>query len=775
MNIYENCCKCFVQAIYYELIIPGRCKKHLYCKNCYKDIPRCDSEKSIECPDCRQFFFPAASEYSNICSHCNNTREINAKICLCHQMCNECILNLAGKKIRSCYWCLFQWENTCCNCFWYIPFNVLACPWHIHHRYCEGCLLINKKVCKICIKDEIQPGNKQCTICHKKDNSYIKNECKKHFICKICFIVLLDPDYSNFYDKIIRCKDCDIAIYHKKSKSFCALCLNKEKKLLKILACPKNHNFCKKCFANKKDKAKFFSCQYCYNYFYPKNEDRLCLLCTNSRESCIETICDRHNICSLCFNYIFISNPKLYADSIYCKQCSQSIKLKLKKTPKTFKVSKHKINSINPLEVNQIMKSEYSCIFCNAIYRKSIDKCNIHHVCPKCSKSKIDIIRNLNCPQCSKATIPSCNSCKTKYNNHDFIYENLACIYSHNYCKNCLIIPEKYALHDICKYCLIMYENASLEKCLLCKAQMNINYKGYLCENHSLCKKCFEILNNDNKFVYASVFPCQTCGDNLKILNFSFVHNDFKNNIENIEENKKLPLGIENAKKTRNLSDFDQSEPEKPLDINSKIDLDRNSSQTDSNLLNEKSKLSSNLSISIETKEDESENVEKSSSLTQSYKNLAYLLNASIKKLITSEIANSSATNETTKNLECCCNDAHYNIECGHSLCPLCLENKFKKNYEKFIENIRIRNLKVLNEEAMGINCHKEDCYCKLTIPFSVFYESAKKVALSFSIDEKFVKHYELYFEGIRYKFESFNCCGYITGYLFERKCMWCN
>lgn len=770
MNTYENCSLCAISLPYYQLIIPGRCKSHLYCNECYNKIPRSDLKNLIKCLDCKHFFSPSILEDFNYCSHCNNIKDINAEICQGHRMCNECILKPAEKKIKSCYYCLYQWENTCCSCFWFIPTEILACPWHVYHRYCQNCLLENKTNCKKCIINEIRLDTKHCFICNKNDQTFLKAQCKDHSICKRCFTVLLIPNYLNLYRQIYKCKNCINYINKKKSKSFCALCLKNKKKLFKNLACPSGHEFCKSCFANKKNEAEFFSCRYCIEYFFPKNDDAYCLLCTKFRNNYISTSCDMHNICTLCFDYILKNHPKEYIKSFSCKTCSQSLKKQLKTILKKNYIHKRSSTTKLLFENTSKIESEHSCSLCNAQYHMLIPSCSSHNICPKCYKNKTDQIINLNCHQCSEAIKLSCNNCKKKIKNEDFIYENLACIYSHLYCKNCFILPEKYTNENSCKLCLKIYENTSLDKCLLCKNSTE-NCEKCLCENHSICKKCFKILNNENKFVYASVFPCWACGDSLKSINFSYYPNNLNARTENIEEEKKLPLNIEII----NLSEICLSEPEKPLSVCPNSDLIETPLKTDKNPFNNKLFLSHFSSMSTECKVEESESTERKNSLTQSSKNIAYLLSTSIKKLIISGIANLSATNEIAKKSECCCNDLHYNLECGHSLCPLCLENSFKKKYQKFIENIKFRNLKELNEEVGGINCHKEDCYCKLAVPFSVFYECAKEVALSLNIDEKFVKHYELFFEGIRYKFESFNCCGYITGYLFERKCMWCN
>lgn len=748
----EICSACRRKKSIYDLRIPGSCLEHVFCTTCYDSQSKYEFIEISNCFDCKDFFKPDPLNSIDCCSYCLGSKPFFKNICQSHRICEICISSPCDQKIKSCYNCLEQWENTCCNCFKYLKSGILSYPRHMVHKYCSDCINQDFIACQECSKVNTMPSQILCFVCKETSNIFYQNNCTQHCFCVNCLIILQDLRYSEIYPEFYKCDVCIKSIQKIFYQDYCSLCLSNIN-LFKIFTCPKKHNFCEDCLTRKKNISPYLRCNYCIEYFNPVYENFYCIICSKSRKNHKLLACEKHYACDYCLSNIPLGKLDLYLRVLRCGNCSKSIEqlFKNKHLNLKFVLSYHKNDS---------------CMICDKNF--SISKsCSDHKICIKCYSKRLKIIYNQNCLQCLDLMNLLCYSCFEIKEDEALLYLNLSCSQLHRYCINCFLYYKVSIFSKSCRFCLQMYEFINSQTCIFCKKDIKIGLR-YTCAYHYMCDKCAGFLNDDNKLLYSSVLNCKECKDSINNTKFPKKAND----IENIEE-VKIPLN----------------------EMNKRANIDDTKNQkTESNLINEQSLQNKNLilygnsSISNTACNDPSypkeilnlhddskiiDDIDKKLFLKESARNLSFLLAEKSKK--TDELSPDSIIPiDAHQKYECCCREQEYKLECGHSLCSFCLEECFKKSYKIFIENIINRRLDILNSESGGINCFDPECYCKMLIPFSLFYDVAKEVVLFYRLEDKFVQHYELYFEGIRYKFESFQCCGYITGYIYDRNCMWC-
>ncbi|OMJ84198.1 hypothetical protein SteCoe_14753 [Stentor coeruleus] len=753
----ELCSSCKRKKSIYELKIPGDCLEHVFCIMCYDSQSKYKFIEISTCINCNDFFKPHSLSRNYNCTYCFESSNLLENICQSHRICKMCVSKPCNKKIKSCYNCLEQWENTCCNCFKYLKSRVLYCPKNMAHRLCSDCFNQDFIACQECLNRNI-PLQKSCFVCQNTFNIFYKSKCKQHTFCVNCLSILLDIRYSELYLSFYHCGSCIKSIQNLYYEDYCSLCLGKSN-LFKIFPCPNNHHFCEVCLTRKKDIIPDLRCIHCIEYFNPPYKLPYCILCSKPRKNHKTLICNHHYACYYCLKNISSKNIDLYLKLLRCRDCAKSIE----------QIFKNK-----DLNLIRILSSQENncCVVCND--EISIMKnCLNHKICIKCYAKRSQGIQNLNCPQCSEIICLLCCGCYKINENKVLLYLNLSCNQSHKYCENCFTNYKISALSEKCEFCLKMYEFKSNKDCIFCKKIIKNNLR-YTCEFHCMCEKCSSFLNDDNKTIYSSVLNCKECKNAIN-------HTLFPKKVYSCEESNEIIEEIKipiNELGVKNVSDIENQKTETSL-------------TNEKNLRNQNFIPYKNNDISNATYNNQSchreiidykdcknivadYNINISLSLTQSTRNMNYFLAEKGKKYDEDSMGNSVNPIDTRQKYKCCCREQIYKMECGHSLCSFCLEECFKKSYQTFIEHIINRRLDTLNSEIGGINCFYPECYSKMLFPFSLYYEIAKKVAQLYRIEEAFIKHYELYFEGIKYKFENFQCCGYITGYIYERNCMWC-
>ncbi|OMJ66231.1 hypothetical protein SteCoe_37002 [Stentor coeruleus] len=759
----EKCSSCGCTKSIYELKIPGSCLDHIFCVVCYESQSIHEFINSINCTKCDEFFRLSQSSSMDICSYCLGSQDLIENICQSHKICKSCISMPCDNKIKLCYYCSIQFENTCCNYFKFSNSGVLLFPRHMAHKYCRDCFNKDFKECHEC-SDRFIKASKSCFICKETTNIFYENECVEHNFCVNCLNILIDKRYSELYSAFYSCDICIKSIQKLYYQNYCSLCLSNDN-LFKIFSCPQKHYYCEICLTTKKDIIPYLRCNYCIEYFSPNIEFSHCILCLKSRKNHRLLACNEHYVCDYCFNFLLSKNVDLYLKLIRCAYCVKSIEQLLKDKNFNFK----------SIAGSQKSDQEYAnCMICDDM--DGITKhCSEHKVCIKCCARNPQFIKDINCSQCFDLMNSLCCGCHEINENTTLLYLNLCCSQLHRYCKNCFNAYKTLERSESCELCLKMYDFNSSQDCIFCKKYIKDNLR-YTCESHCICEKCAKFLSDDNKTIYSSVLYCEKCKNAINNSFFPKKNYSCEKTNKSIEE-MKIPL---NELKIINTFDDTKNQKTESSLQNEQIPRNKNfilykNTDISNAAYNDQSYPKEILDLYNDSKNTVVDcNIEKEISLSQSARNLNYFFTEKNRMYDEVSTGSSIISIDTRQNYKCCCREQVYKLECGHSLCLFCLEECFKKSYQTFIENIINRRLDILNNKRCGINCFASECYCKMLIPFSFFYDIAKEVAYFNRLDLSFVQHYELYFEGFRYKFESFECCSYITGYIYERNCMWC-
>lgn len=114
-------------------------------------------------------------------------------------------------------------------------------------------------------------------------------------------------------------------------------------------------------------------------------------------------------------------------------------------------------------------------------------------------------------------------------------------------------------------------------------------------------------------------------------------------------------------------------------------------------------------------------------------------------------------------------------LKCNHCFSLDQLKSKFERDFLELIQKINANDILFLNSRNYGLHCLINNCSIKFCFSFDLVQDIALNVARNYGINEKFVFHYKLLFEGIKMKFTNCQKCGFCTGYFeFNNYCLWC-
>ena len=122
-----------------------------------------------------------------------------------------------------------------------------------------------------------------------------------------------------------------------------------------------------------------------------------------------------------------------------------------------------------------------------------------------------------------------------------------------------------------------------------------------------------------------------------------------------------------------------------------------------------------------------------------------------------------------------CCGLACEVMQCNHPKCSNCISMKFYATYKNFIQQLRNKNLKWLNEQKHGIGCnHVAGCYNSLCIPFEEVNQVALLVLKDEMLDEGLADYFALVFEEIPDTFSICKKCGCVKICFTVNYCYFC-
>lgn len=724
--------------------IIGCLNNHKCCFNCLKSN---ENVQHIACRDCRVYFKLRLQRKSNCCIFCYyNSKSVFKIMCSRHYICSYCsdliysIPLVKQQKLINCQECLnlssisegyetaiSNYKTMCQECKKIPPINI-------------GCKSHN--ICKICLKFKMN------NILKNIGNCYICNEFNAKG-CRVCFALTDKPRSLNCSYKHIYCLYC--------------ITLNKpnfakeDEGCVECSAIVINDEFMK----NKR-------CMQCRVLMNPSSDCNYhsicidCLLHTNENiikkiTNCIECMeCQKYN-CFNCRKYntdlLFLIGCK--AKHVYCETCFRSLK-------KSCNIKKCE-DCLRDYLKNEMISIRSWCSRCNSVENSPI-VCNTHSYCLKCYPNVEYNVLN-GCTICLQLFHKYCINCLSEFNSRPKLFFP-ACEKNHFYCEKCfdhLNISKSIR----CRSCN-QKEKKFTNACDLCFRREG---KSKLCRSHLYCEVCIENLNKLKRSSFIILLVCSLCRTSFENKREnSTLDKDFCNKKQNnFLLNQAPPGGILNADELfyeqeylvgpinkGNHTDFNYSSPGyTPLKSNTDLimfpiteDLSINkfiyNQNTGGGFLN---KLTA-------------ENYP----MTKSNVDGTHQVSSKIKRKVKCKM----------------CNEAHYRLKCNHAHCLKCFKNAFFIKFDLFIKSLIIKNDEALKTKDYSISCLEPNCNNKYCLPFDLFYSVAKEFVDPYYPDypettQKFLYHYEGFFEGINYTFGPCNRCNIFVGKAKNQLCLWCN
>lgn len=756
-------CKDFFEEI--NLLYPGQCQKHKFCKNCF-DENSIKLNPRLNCLDCMNFYNPISiSENDPKCYYCKTTRAFNGT-CKSHRMCQNCLKFPCNEMIKSCYQCFRTWEKMCRICMKLVEEMLISCPSHLEHSYCQDCFrnqARNKNYYE-CIRCKIMSKKAtmlQCYFC-KTNKNLLKFPSSEHNLCTQCvylngfFISESSVGLKNFYLPEIKVL---LLTLH------CQLCFAQVEGIphMQILTCPYNHVICKACSISLPLSPSLISCQYCYNFFSTSKVES-CLFCKHKKIDSISLNCSNHNICRSCLLFIQEHDLSIYINFKACKACSYSLKNLFTPIAITFFNENHLVNNFN----------KGLCSICNTHADVPIE-CLEQKFCLNCIKYKYAEALNINfCESFSRILASACKRC---FRITEFKIYNPACDLGHFYCEKCFFEFKNDKTFHQCQKCYWLYKKKNQLQCIFCS---KLNSEGLqICTKHYICGKCAHFITYKTKSLYASIIKCKSCKlselfnhreEEISSKIYTSHEETKKNPYEDHKSNHIQYLGHEENFKICSsmmpVEYFYKSSLGKYPGSQPLFDILKNSNYAGQNYYD------SSYTLPSENKKNNrirsTKDVIKSQALESQYE-------GHVEALIPMDEFKPALKNKNKGKIKCC--DEYWKkMACGHARCLICLSKKFKEDFEEFISCMLNKELEKLNNQILGIRCFKKYCCNSMCFPFMSFAHVAEEILQSRNIDKVLSQKYAMYFEGIKYQFIFCPGCKYITGYhKLDEKCIWCN
>lgn len=749
----SKCSECKAKFEEPKLITPGYCQDHKFCQSCY-DEASININFTSNCIDCQNFYYPSPKDEINFaCTYCYSPNPIET-ICKSHKLCKNCLVYPCKESIKSCYNCFKSFKKMCIACLKISEKDLIACPCHLEHRYCQTCFIRqakNKKFeeCKICQKFAKKAKDEICYLC--KGLKELQIFSCSHAFCSQCIYLIEKSIPEELLLGIEKCI-CLSKLKTKMQEVHCQLCFeNKKKSYVQILTCPYKHVICQNCSRDPPFTADLISCEHCSVYF-SESKHKTCLYCKKNKLKSIDTGCSEHTICRSCLYFIQKQNFRLY---FRCQTCSTYM-TKLFKNG--YAATSNETTLYNNLKVAICKLCNISALCCN--------KCPNHFICKSCFNFRHADIENMQCESCKKLLHHACKGCFEIIENKFF---NPACEFEHFYCKTCFLNFKDKKFVNKCQQCTLLYKKKQAQNCAFCGNWQEGGIK--ICNIHILCDRCSRFINNKTQEIFSEIVRCRSCKSSELFF-------------PEIEESRRgfIHFSSSEDKDTKNESDGD------------KVSISRNTVNPRSgrntgyfrsilnytiipiinHLQNEKSHNFMNIKNTYPA-EKQHACIEKPQEKPKDQE-IQTILQVEHQESIQC-ICSLKRKSKNKKSNKILCSENYWKpMSCGHAQCIPCLSAKFENDFEDFITKIINRDLESLNNQIIGIRCFNDDCYNNMCFPFMSFAHIAERILEKKSINRSMLGRYAMYFEGIKFNFIECPNCKYITGYYkLGETCMHCN
>lgn len=775
---------------------------HIYCFNCFTQEDTFLDEEI--CGSCRNFVLNEKGKGKH-CMQCHNILNTQ-QICKNHPICQSCLKNPSNpsrENIQNCKKCIENLSSNCFNCHSQTFFKYLICFTECpeQHLYCKQCF--GK------IKDESQDSN--CATCqslfHKKGIKKIK----KH--CDYCSSLKIFPSNCIEHNLCYKClfinssrliKDCQMCIEVFENtcmNCYCELTPNSLK--LNFPTCDLMHFFCENCFMKLKND-KSVLCKACA--LKEKALNSFCDLCFR-RES-KEKLCRFHRICEICQINLKSKKGEFLIELLNCEECEREIEKYAKKDSNKSKEEEKTLIEQKTGNLNQIFNP------------KNLESGNSEIISNEGSKELVESKReektSIEQKTCDKNQIVNPKSPK---NSHDSSH-----IDTPGFDANFSNFQEKPNIQNANNK---VNQNIDKEHELSNPPKNLPNSSEKDSQNKPAKDKeiidtilgQYNFLNQPNKpskvFDKIPSQPTPSGGPRGYPIKKETLYSGLNNSATKPDNRPEILLDTPNNNPFKTDQIFNNSNPSSEYSNSSAVPFNApycTQAYTDEihnnfNFYNQFSNTSSQQFYSPYYNPPQTEQTFNNYGPYIDYNNTSapYLNSPSncfnnslgFQQSFPFDSTNQSYFQEPNlidesfyiqqviqvpKKKEGFCKNCKTTcarLKCKHADCATCFRRQFDTKFKLFVKALDGKDKSRLKSQNFCICCPVIHCNNKFCFPFMLFLKDASSIVAPYfdseEMIEKFLLHYEGFFEGVEYSFDHCKYCRVFVGRAIRQSCLWCN